>query len=315
MNIGLDMMGGDFAPLEAVKGVAEFLAADPDNVHLTLIGDETQIKTHIAVHNIPADKYTIVHTTQVIEMNEHPTKALKEKKDSSIAIGFYLLASGKTDAFISAGNTGAMMVGSLFSIKAIEGVLRPTIGAYMPREDGTLGLLVDVGLNADCKPENLNQFAVLGSLYAQHILNFDNPKVGLVNLGEEEGKGNLLAQASYPLLKENIQINFIGNIEGRDILMTKADVLVCEGFTGNVVLKMAESIYDIVKRRNINDEHFDRFNFEQYGGVPVLGVAKPVIIGHGISHATAFKNMIRIAKRMIETKLLEKMKDSFTAQA
>ncbi|MEY2916677.1 MAG: phosphate acyltransferase PlsX, partial [Bacteroidota bacterium] len=235
--------------------------------------------------------------------------------DSSIAIGFQLLAMGKTDAFISAGNTGAMMVGSLFSIKTIEGVLRPTIGAYMPREDGTLGLLVDVGLNADCKPDNLNQFAILGSLYAQHILNFDNPKVGLVNLGEEEGKGNILAQAAYPLLKENKQLNFIGNIEGRDILLPKADVLVCEGFTGNVVLKLAESIYDIVKRRNIHDEHFDRFNFEQYGGVPVLGVAKPVIIGHGISHATAFKNMIRIAQRMIETDLLKKMKDSFVVQA
>jgi len=315
MNIGLDMMGGDFAPLEAVKGVAEFFTVNAAGVHLTLIGDETQIKSHIAAHALPADQYTIVHTTQVIEMNEHPTKALKEKKDSSIAVGFYLLASGKIDAFISAGNTGAMMVGSLFSIKAIEGVLRPTIGAYMPREDGSLGLLVDVGLNADCKPENLNQFAVLGSLYAKHILNFDNPKVGLVNLGEEEGKGNLLAQAAYPLLKENKQLNFIGNIEGRDLLIDKADVLVCEGFTGNVVLKMAESIYDIVKRRNIHDEHFDRFNFEQYGGVPVLGVAKPVIIGHGISHATAFKNMIRIAQRMIETGLLEKMKNSFVAQA
>jgi phosphate acyltransferase len=311
MNIGLDMMGGDFAPLEAVKGVADFLAAGATDVRLTLIGDETQINNHIAAFPLPADTFSIVHTTQVIEMNEHPTKALKEKKDSSIAIGFYLLATGKIDAFISAGNTGAMMVGSLFSIKAIEGVLRPTIGAYMPREDGTLGLLVDVGLNADCKPENLNQFAVLGSLYAKHILNFENPRVGLVNLGEEEGKGNLLAQATYPLLKENTQINFIGNIEGRDLLIDKADVLVCEGFTGNVVLKMAESIYDIVKRRNIHDEHFDRFNFEQYGGVPVLGVAKPVIIGHGISHATAFKNMIRIAQRMIETKLLEKMKDSF----
>ncbi len=315
MNIGLDMMGGDFAPLEAVKGVAEFLANNSADVHLTLIGDETQIKTHLTAHPIAADKYTIVHTTQVIEMNEHPTKALKEKKDSSIAIGFYLLATGKTDAFISAGNTGAMMVGSLFSIKAIEGVLRPTIGAYMPREDGTLGLLVDVGLNADCKPENLNQFAVLGSLYAQHILNFTNPRVGLVNLGEEEGKGNLLAQAAYPLLKANTQLNFIGNIEGRDLLIDKADVLVCEGFTGNVVLKLAESIYDIVKRRNIHDEHFDRFNFEQYGGVPVLGVAKPVIIGHGISQATAFKNMIRITQRMIETNLLEKMKDSFVGQA
>jgi phosphate acyltransferase len=315
MNIALDMMGGDFAPLEAVKGVASFLAASTTSVHLTLIGDEAQIKTHLTAYPVAADTYTIVHTTQVIEMNEHPTKALKEKKDSSIAIGFQLLATGKTDAFISAGNTGAMMVGSLFSIKAIEGVLRPTIGAYMPREDGSLGLLVDVGLNADCKPENLNQFALLGSLFAKHILNFSNPRVGLVNLGEEEGKGNLLAQAAYPLLKNNTQLNFMGNIEGRDILIDKADVLVCDGFTGNVVLKLAESIYDIVQRRKINDEHFNRFNFEQYGGVPVLGVAKPVIIGHGISHATAFKNMIAIAQRMIETKLLEKMKDSFVAPA
>jgi glycerol-3-phosphate acyltransferase PlsX len=315
MNIALDMMGGDFAPLEAVKGAAEYLNNATADIHLTLIGDEIQINEHLANFPIAAEKYTIVHASEVIEMNEHPTKALKEKQQSSIALGFHLLATGKTDAFISAGNTGAMMVGSLFSIKTIEGVLRPTIGAYMPREDGTLGLLVDVGLNADCKPENLNQFAVLGSLFAHHILNFENPKVGLINLGEEEGKGNLLTQATYPLLKENKQINFVGNIEGRDILRTKADVLVCNGFTGNVVLKLAESIYDITKRRNINDEHFNRFNFEQYGGVPVLGVAKPVIIGHGISHAMAFTNMIRIAHRMLQTDLLTKMKDIFVEQA
>jgi phosphate acyltransferase len=208
-----------------------------------------------------------------------------------------------------------MMVGALFSIKAIEGVLRPTIGGYMPREDGSLGLLVDVGLNADCKPENLNQFAVLGSLFSEHILKIEKPKVGLVNLGEEEGKGNILAQGTYPLLKENNLINFVGNIEGRDILMGKADVMVCDGFTGNVVLKLAESIYDIVKRRNIHDEHFDRFNFEVYGGVPVLGVAKPVIIGHGISHANAFKNMINIACRMMETDLTGKIKESFAVPA
>lgn len=314
MNIGLDMMGGDFAPLEAVKGAAEFVSNTTANIQLTLIGDEEQIKNCLIDHPIPADKYRIVHADQVIEMNEHPTKALKEKQRSSIAIGFQLLATGKTDAFISAGNTGAMMVGALFSIKAIEGVLRPTIGAYMPREDGTLGLLVDVGLNADCKPENLNQFAVLGSLFAKHILNFTDPKVGLVNLGEEEGKGNILAQGAYPLLKENDQVNFIGNLEGRDLLSTRADVFVCDGFTGNVILKMAESFYDISKRRNIDDEHFNRFNFEQYGGVPVLGVSKPVIIGHGISHAMAFKNMIRIAERMLETDLLGKIKDSFVSQ-
>ena len=315
MNIGLDMMGGDFAPLEAVKGAAEYLAAATTDIHLTLIGDEAQINAHLIDYPVPADKFTIVHAPEVIGMHEHPTKALKEKQNSSIAIGFQLLATGKTDTFISAGNTGAMMVGALFSIKTLEGLLRPTIGGYMPREDGTLGLLVDVGLNADCKPENLNQFAVLGSLFAKHILNFEDPKVGLINLGEEEGKGNILTQATYPLLKENKQINFIGNIEGRDILLTKADVLVCNGYTGNVVLKLAESFYDIAKRRNINDEHFNRFNFEQYGGVPVLGVNKPVIIGHGISHAQAFKNMIRIAHRMLETDLLGKMKDSFLSQA
>jgi glycerol-3-phosphate acyltransferase PlsX len=208
-----------------------------------------------------------------------------------------------------------MMVGALFSIKSIEGILRPTIGAYLPRENGQLGLLLDVGLNADCKPENLSQFAVLGSLFAKHILNYENPGVGLVNLGEEEGKGNILTQAAYALLKANNQINFIGNVEGRDILLGKADVIVCEGFTGNVILKFAESIYDIVKRRNIQDEHFNRFNFEIYGGVPVLGVNKPVIIGHGISHAIAFKNMILMAEKMLEKDLTGEIRKSFSAFA
>ncbi len=312
ITIGLDMMGGDFAPVEAVKGVAAFLTEyEKDDVQLVLIGIEDLVKKVIEDYPLPGSSYKIVYCSQVIAMHEHPTKALREKQQSSIAIGFKMLASGEVDAFISAGNTGAMMVGALFSIKTIEGVLRPTIGAYIPREDGSLGLLADVGLNADCKPENLNQFATLATLFATHILNIDNPKTGLVNLGEEEGKGNLLAQAAYPLLKENRHINFVGNIEGRDILPGKADVMVCDGFTGNVVLKLAESIYDIVKRRNIEDEHFDRFNFETYGGVPVLGVAKPVIIGHGISSSIAFKNMINIACRMVATDLTAKITACF----
>jgi glycerol-3-phosphate acyltransferase PlsX len=255
----------------------------------------------------------VVHAPQVIDMHEHPTKALKEKQQSSIAVGFHLLAGGKIDAFLSAGNTGAMMVGALFSIKALPGISRPTIGAYMPRENGKLGYLLDAGINADCKPENLLQFAVLGSLFAEHVWNIPSPRVGLVNIGEEEGKGNILAQAAYTLLKENKEINFIGNIEGRDILLDKADIMVCEGFTGNVLLKMAESMYDIVQRREIRDEYFERFNFEAYGGVPVLGVAKPVIIGHGISHARAFMNMIRLAQTMIEKDLLGKIREKFGA--
>ena len=315
MNIGLDMMGGDYAPVEAIKGIALYLSEAKANadIHLTLIGKQDVLNDLLLSHNISSNAVSVVHAAQEIEMHEHPTKALKEKQQSSIAIGFYLLASGKIDAFISAGNTGAMMVGALFSIKALDGVSRPTIGAYMPRENGKLGLLLDAGINSDCKPENLNQFAILGSLFAEHILGIENPKVGLINIGEEEGKGNILAQAAYSLLKENQEINFTGNIEGRDILLDKADVMVCEGFTGNVVLKLAESVYDIVQRRGIHDEHFDRFNFEMYGGVPVLGVAKPVIIGHGISHAIAFKNMVLIAQKMIEKDLLKKMQEAFSS--
>jgi len=311
MKIALDMMGGDFAPVEAMKGLQLFFSKPQQDIHLVLIGDAQKIKSLSGEYKIPTENITIVHAAQVIEMHEHPTKALKEKQQSSIAIGFHLLATGKADAFISAGNTGAMMVGALFSIKAIDGVQRPTIGAYLPKENGELSLMVDVGLNSDCKPENLNQFAVLGSLFAKHILNVADPKVALINIGEEEGKGNLLTQAAYPMLKENKQINFIGNAEGRDLLKEKADVYVCDGFTGNVILKFAESIYDIVQNRKINDEHFNRFNFEIYGGVPVLGVNKPVIIGHGISHAHAFDNMIQMAKKMIEEKLIEKMRSSF----
>lgn len=314
MTICLDMMGGDFAPLEAVKGIRDYLTEADNPALLFLVGDEAQIDPLLLQHQIPADKVRVFHASQVIEYNESPTKALKEKQQSSIAIGFHLLASGKAGAFISAGNTGAMLVGAMYSIKPIEGVQRPTISTIIPKDNGTTGLLLDVGLNADCKPEHLNQFALLGSLYAQHILGIEQPRVALLNIGEEEGKGNLLAQAAYPLLKENEQINFTGNVEGRDILLDKADVMVCDGFTGNIILKLAESLYEITHRKGVKHEYLDRFNFELYGGTPVLGVAKPVIIGHGISHAKAFSNMIHLAQKMIATDLMAKMKSSFESK-
>jgi phosphate acyltransferase len=314
MTICLDMMGGDFAPLEAVKGIRLYLSGADAPAILLLCGDEAAINPLLQEYDIPSGKVKVIHAPQVIDMHEHPTRALKEKQQSSIAIGFHLLATGKAGAFISAGNTGAMLVGAMYSIKAIEGVQRPTLPSIMPKDNGKSGLLLDVGLNADCKPEHLSQFAILGSLYAQHILDIDNPRVALLNIGEEEGKGNILAQAAYPLLKENTQINFTGNVEGRDILLDKADVMVCEGFTGNVILKMAESLYEITHAKDIRHEYLDRFNFELYGGTPVLGVAKPVIIGHGISHEKAFANMIRLAQKMIEADLMEKMKASFTGK-
>ena len=312
MNIGLDMMGGDFSPLEAARGVKLYLQeAGPATIWL--IGDEPQIGSLLQEHAIPAASVRVIHAEQVIDMNEHPTRALKEKPQSSIAVGFQLLASGKMDAFISAGNTGAMLVGALYSLKPIEGIHRPTISTVLPKENGGTGVLLDVGLNADCKPENLNQFALLGSLYAHYILGIDEPRVGLLNIGEEEGKGNILAQAAYPLLAANTQIRFIGNIEGRDLLLDKADVMVCEGFTGNIILKLAESLFDISSRHKIESEFFDRFDFEYYGGTPLLGVTKPVIIGHGISRGKSFLNMLRLAQKMLETDLLGKMKESFVS--
>lgn len=309
MNIGIDMMGGDLAPLEAVKGVLQYLNEESSPAQLYLIGDKEQLERLVFQHKIPTHRVKVVHAAEVIGMHEPPTRALKDKQQSSIAIGFHLLAAGKTDAFISAGNTGAMLVGALFSIKAIDGVLRPTISSIIPKEFGGTGLLLDVGLNSDCKPEQLNQFAIMGSVYAQLILGIESPRVGLINVGEEEGKGNMLAQSTYPLLKENKHINFIGNIEGRDVLEDKADVMICDGFTGNVILKLAESLYEITHRKQIHHSWFERFNFENYGGTAVLGVTKPVIIGHGISKAKAFMNMIREAQKMIEKDVLGKMKE------
>lgn len=309
MNIGIDMMGGDFAPLEAVKGVLEYLNSS-SGTHLILIGDKDAIEKEIHSSLLSDSRISLIHTKDVIGMHEHPTKALKEKPESSIATGFKLLATGKIDSFISAGNTGAMLVGALFSIKALEGVIRPSISTIIPQQNGKTGLLLDVGLNADCKPEQLNQFAIMGSVYAQLMLEIEKPRVGLINVGEEEGKGNLLAQATYPLLKENKHIHFIGNIEGRDLFMDKADVMVCEGFTGNIILKLAESLFDIANHEQLNNEYFDRFNFETYGGTPVLGVSKPVIVGHGISKAKAFANMIRVSQSMLEKDVLGKMKEA-----
>ncbi len=312
MNIGLDMMGGDFAPLEAIKGLKLYLSIAPLNAKVFCIGNKEQIVSILHEHEIDLSVIEIIPSTQVIGYNEHPTKALKEKTDSSISIGFQQLASGKIDALISAGNTGAMLIGAMLIVKPIEGILRPTIATIVPKISGGTGVLLDVGLNADCKPEQLNQFAMLGSMYANTILGIASPKVGLINVGEEEGKGNLLAQATYPVLKENNQINFIGNIEGRDFFNDKADVMVCDGFTGNIILKMAESFYDIASERKFeNDSYIKRFHYENYGGTPILGISKPVIIGHGISNAIAFKNMLLAAQSMIENDLCATIKQKF----
>ena len=313
MKIGLDIMGGDYAPAEAIKGVKLFFDETPDSsVHVLLIGIASEAAPYLSLLDAYHHRFTFIEAVDVIGMDDNPIKALKEKPRSSMGIGFGLLQAGKADAFISAGNTGAMMVGAMYSVKAIEGVHRPCIASPLPRVDGKYNILLDVGINADCKPAHLVQFAQMGSLYAKHIHGVENPRVALLNIGEEEGKGNILCQATYPLLKELPGINFIGNVEGRDIFLDKAEVIICEGFVGNVAIKMAESIYDILKvQRGISDPFLDSFNFEIYGGTPVLGINSPVVKGHGISKALAFRNLIEITGKFISSNLTGAFKEHF----
>ncbi|MDB4922788.1 phosphate acyltransferase PlsX [Mucilaginibacter sp.] len=311
MKIGLDIMGGDFAPKATVLGaIAAYKVLSADQ-KLVLIGDKEQAVSILQENNFSPDHFDFVHTTEVIGMGEHPTKAIVQKPGSSIAVGFKLLKEGGIDAFSSAGNSGAMLVGAMFSVKAIHGILRPAITSFVPKLDGGLGILIDVGANADCKPEYLVQFGVLGSLFAENVYGINNPRVALINIGEEEEKGNILSQAAYQLMKESQHINFTGNVEGRDLLGDHADVFVCDGFTGNVILKLAESFYVVSVKRGLKDDFFDRFNYEQYGGSPILGVNAPVVVGHGISTPEAIKNMVLLSKNMVESALTDKIKLAF----
>lgn len=311
MKIGLDVLGGDYAPNSTISGAIEAQKELKDGQRLVLIGDQQDTIERLKGAGADPHNFDFVHAPDVIAMHEHPTKAITQKPNSSIAKGFDLLKNGELDSFASAGNTGAMLVGSIFSVKPIPGVLRPAIAANIPKLKSGFGILLDVGANADCKPEMLNQFAILGSLYAEFVYGVENPKVGLLNIGEEEEKGNILTIATYPLLKANTKINFIGNAEGRGIFTDSTDVYVCDGFTGNVVLKLAESFYGVTLKKEMKDEFFDRFNYERYGGSPILGVNAPVIIGHGISTPEAIKNMVLHSRDMIESNFIDKIRSAF----
>lgn len=311
MKIGLDVLGGDYAPKSTILGAIEAQKSLSEGQRIVLFGDQEETKKRIEEAGADSALFDYVHAPDQISMHEHPTKAITQKPNSSIAKGFELLKNGEIDSFSSAGNTGAMLVGAMFSVKTIPGVLRPAIATNVPKLKDGFGILLDVGANADCKPEMLNQFAILGSLYSEHVYGVTNPKVGLLNIGEEEEKGNALTISTYPLLKANSKINFIGNAEGRDLFSDHADVYVCDGYTGNVVLKLAESFYVVTLKKGFKDDFFDRFNYEQYGGSPILGVNAPVIIGHGISTPTAIKNMVLLSKGMIESKFIDKIKTAF----
>lgn len=305
-------MGGDFAPEAAVQGAVLALEAIGPDSRIVLFGDEAKIKAVLEAEGCSAERFDIVATTEVIEMGDHPAKAFQAKADSSITVGFGYLAKGAIDGFASAGSTGAMMVGSMYAVKPIEGVIRPAISSIVPTIAGRPAFLLDVGLNVDCKPEVLAQYGLIGSIYAEAVLGIGKPRVAVLNIGEEETKGNAQTKATYELLKEDGRINFVGNVEGSYIFTGQvADVIVCDGFVGNTVLKMAEGLYRINKKLGGGNAFWDAMNYENVGGTPVLGVNAPVIIGHGISSARAIKSMILSTEQCIKADLTVKLQHAF----
>jgi len=311
MNIAIDVMGGDYAPEAVIDGIIESIDLLTNGETILAIGPQDTINNLFKSRNFSSSQVRVIHAEQVIEMGEHPTKALSQKPNSSIGIGFSLLKEGKADVFASAGNTGAMMVGSLFSVKTIHGIQRPAIAGFVPQVDGRYAIMLDIGANADCKPEMLAQWAELGSIYFESTTGQSNPRVGLMNIGEEEQKGSILAQGTHALLKENSNLNFIGNIEGKDLFRNKADVIVTDGFTGNIVLKMGESIYNIMKEQGMMNDFVENTNYENYGGSPIIGINGNVIIAHGASSPKAIKNMIKLCKSVVDSNVCQKIKAKF----
>lgn len=315
IKIGLDAMGGDFAPEAAVRGAVMALDRLNEGSRIVLFGDSARIGEVLVAEGCDADRFDIVHTTEVIEMGDHPAKAFQAKSDSSITVGFGYLAKGLIHGFASAGSTGAMMVGSMFAVKPIEGVMRPTISSFIPTLASRPAVLMDVGLNVDCKPEVLAQYALIGSAFAKSVMGIESPRVALLNIGEEPSKGNAQAQAAYQIMEADGaagKYNFVGNIESSYIFTGKiADVIICDGFVGNTILKMAEGLYQINCRMEHTNGFWDQMNYENFGGTPVLGVNAPVTIGHGKSTPKAIMNMILSTERTIETNAVGMIREAF----
>lgn len=313
MRIGIDAMGGDFAPETVVLGAIDALKDIASGSRIVLYGDQAQIESILSREGVSPSAFDIVATTQVIEMGDQPAQAFLKKPDSSIAVGFNDLAAGKIDGFSSAGSTGAMMVGSVYTVKQIDGVIRPTISSAIPTYSGSEVLILDVGLNVDCKPEVLLQYAQIGDMYAKSVLGIESPRVALLNIGEEREKGNALTKAAHELMEaEDSGFNFVGNIEAKYVLSGKvADVVVCDGFVGNSLIKQIEGFYEIAMNDGIKNSYFNKLNYETIGGTPVLGINSTVLIGHGCSSALAIKNMILQTQKTVKADLVNKLKEIF----
>ncbi len=320
VRVALDAMGGDNAPGEIVLGAVQ--AAREYDMGVYLVGREEAIRAELAKHNTQGLDLPILHTDEVIEMDEHPANAVRRKKNASMTLALQLVRDGEALGAVSAGNSGAMLAASLFTLKRIAGVERPALGGVLPTKNGAC-LVIDMGANTDCKPEYLQQFALMGSLYMERVFQMKAPRVGLLANGEEESKGNQQVIDAHQLLKTNagtLGINFIGNVEGRDIPTNKADVVVCDGFVGNVVLKLseglAETLLGLIRTQMTSSfssklaaavlrpglrKVFKRLDYAEYGGVPLLGVNGSAIVSHGRSNAKAIKNALRVARQTEET--------------
>lgn len=310
MKVGLDVMGGDNAPQATIDGAILIRKELPSDDRLVLFGNQELIRSNLIERDENPDTFDIVHAPDIIGMGEQPTKAFLRKPDSSIAKGFKYLKAGDIDAFSSAGNSGAMMVGSIYSVNNIQGVIRPCTTAIIPKENEGITIFLDIGTNPDAKPDVMYQFALLGALYGKHVFNIEQPQVGLLNIGEEEKKGNLLAQSTYQLMKDSTDFNFYGNVESRDLFNDKVDIIVTDGFTGNIVLKQIEAMYAIMVKHCLTDSFINRMNYENFGGTPILGINSTVLVGHGISNAKAIKNMVLLSRDIALAKLSQKISEA-----
>lgn len=306
-------MGGDFAPQAVVLGAIQAASKLAEGSRIVLFGDKERIEKILAQENCPAYTFDIVPTSEVIEMGDNPTQAFSKKTDSSIVVGFRYLLEGKIDGFASAGSTGAMMVGCMYTVKQIDGVIRPAISVLAPTIDNSQVLLLDVGLNVDCKPDVLYQYGIIGSIFAKGVMNKPNPRVALLNIGEEKEKGNLQTKATYELMENTSDFNFVGNVEAKHVFDgTVADVVVCDGFVGNTLLKVMEGIYEMARKQGlVNDNYFTKLNYENVGGTPVLGINSTVIIGHGCSNANAIANMVLQTEKTIKAGVATKLREIF----
>ena len=328
MKIAIDAMGGDFAPEATVDGAIQAARVARGRYEIILVGDEARIRRELAKYSADKLPIRIYHASETIGMEESPTSALRAKKDSSIVVGSQLLKKGVAEAVVSAGNTGAFMASSLLTLGRLPGVNRPGLGSFIPTEKG-MCIVIDVGANSDCKPLNLLQFAVMGSVYVENIFDIKNPKIGLLNIGEEAAKGNELAREAHKILKKSDRLNFIGNVEGRDIFRGTAEVVVCDGFVGNIVLKFAESVVGMFTKtlkknvgRNIPANlgallmkpAFRKIkkimDYQEYGGVPLLGLNKVCIVCHGRSTPKAIRNAVREARKMLDQSVNERLKEA-----